>query len=367
MLHVIGAKGLVGMDVNLFGRSKLSDPYCVVSINSEQYSVRTKVIDKTLSPVWDETFRIDLKFPEPKIVLTLFDRDKTSRDDYLGRVFIDTHQIASGQFFSGWLPIKNEEKGEAGMIKISLALHYTNMSYLTGFIRKRSLGGSERVSAVSFDIRELYVCIIIIYDIAISRTVMPLIKMVLSLLRWDNPYLSVAVLLLWYPIVTYNRLWPTMLCILMFALLKHNRRHADEATLSQEAMKKRIKLGTVITTLAGHLSTELRGDLAGLRVPFRQTATLLIDLWEISHAKHRMHYIVTRCFFVCVLVFLFIPFTWLIYTVGVLVLVVISPLSDAILGAVDFASRAKPIGYLPGLREEFDPHLLSVDARVMKK
>ena len=48
-------------------------------------SVRTETKKRTLNPDWDEEFVFRVKPAEHKLVLKIFDEDKWSTDDFLGR------------------------------------------------------------------------------------------------------------------------------------------------------------------------------------------------------------------------------------------------------------------------------------------
>ena len=67
-----------------------SDPYVkidLVDIKDDEVidSVRTETKKRTLNPDWDEEFVFRVKPAEHKLVLKIFDEDKWSTDDFLGR------------------------------------------------------------------------------------------------------------------------------------------------------------------------------------------------------------------------------------------------------------------------------------------
>jgi len=85
-LKVISADNLAKKDI--FGAS---DPYVridLVTCRGDEVidSVLTKTKKRTLNPRWDEEFLFRLKPAEHKLVLEVFDENRLTRDDFLGRV-----------------------------------------------------------------------------------------------------------------------------------------------------------------------------------------------------------------------------------------------------------------------------------------
>jgi len=84
-LKVISADNLAKKDI--FGAS---DPYVRIDLvtwgNEVIDSVLTKTKKRTLNPRWDEQFTFRLKPADHKLVLEVFDENRLTRDDFLGRV-----------------------------------------------------------------------------------------------------------------------------------------------------------------------------------------------------------------------------------------------------------------------------------------
>jgi len=55
---VVAGRGLVAKDRSLLGK-KSSDPYVVISCGKRRLGT-TKVVNKSLSPVWDQAFKLNL-------------------------------------------------------------------------------------------------------------------------------------------------------------------------------------------------------------------------------------------------------------------------------------------------------------------
>jgi hypothetical protein len=57
-------------------------PYCMISFNRQ--TRRSKVLYKTLKPRWDETLTFDVLDPHDSITLSLHDKGRLVKDDFLG-------------------------------------------------------------------------------------------------------------------------------------------------------------------------------------------------------------------------------------------------------------------------------------------
>ena len=80
-LTLIGARNIKAADPN--GKS---DGYVVIHFNGE--TKKTKVIDKTLFPEWNETFKYKVEVGS-KFEFHVWDEDRFSSDDYLGKVLYE--------------------------------------------------------------------------------------------------------------------------------------------------------------------------------------------------------------------------------------------------------------------------------------
>ena len=87
ILHcqVVSADNLAKKDI--FGAS---DPYVridLVTNNGDEVidSVLTKTKKRTLNPKWEEEFMFRVKPNDHKLVLEVFDENRLTRDDFLGR------------------------------------------------------------------------------------------------------------------------------------------------------------------------------------------------------------------------------------------------------------------------------------------
>jgi len=82
LLHVqvVEGRGLFAPDA-----SDLSDPYCKMHVGKVKHRTKTVVHDS--QPIWDQTFTFPImNLFDDDFVLTCWDRDKYSRDTFLGTV-----------------------------------------------------------------------------------------------------------------------------------------------------------------------------------------------------------------------------------------------------------------------------------------
>ncbi|XP_068698722.1 intersectin-1-like isoform X2 [Montipora foliosa] len=81
-----------GVDLIASDPNGLSDPYCEVSMGSEEN--RTKVIPQTLNPKWNSTLTFTVKSLEQDVLcITVFDRDLFSPNDFLGRTEVSLAKL----------------------------------------------------------------------------------------------------------------------------------------------------------------------------------------------------------------------------------------------------------------------------------
>ncbi|XP_031554337.1 intersectin-1-like isoform X2 [Actinia tenebrosa] len=83
---------LEGKDLATSDPSGLSDPYCEVSMGSQEH--RTKVCPQTLNPKWNSTMSFVIKDMEQDVLcITVFDRDLFSPNDFLGRTEVSLSSL----------------------------------------------------------------------------------------------------------------------------------------------------------------------------------------------------------------------------------------------------------------------------------
>lgn len=111
-LNVIGGRELKAADIKLLGKGK-SDPYCNIYVGAQKF--KTKVIQGTISPVWNEYFEAIVDQKEGQMVeIDVLDEDP-GEDDSLGSASLDISSVATQGSIDTWLPL---EEVSTGMIHV---------------------------------------------------------------------------------------------------------------------------------------------------------------------------------------------------------------------------------------------------------
>ncbi|XP_071513505.1 uncharacterized protein [Panulirus ornatus] len=123
------ANNLPNLDSSILSLSKkdVSDPFVVVSledIDGEPWKIATtQVIDNNLSPVWDESFRVDVCHDVSSITFTVRDKDFISSEQ-IGSVSFPVNTLTSGDRVSGTFDLLRENKNKrAGTLTLSMIYH----------------------------------------------------------------------------------------------------------------------------------------------------------------------------------------------------------------------------------------------------
>lgn len=105
-LHLVEGRDFPAMDANGF-----SDPYCLLWLRCKNKAHKfvgakhkSKTILETLDPVWDQILTIDIPdylvensnlLDEVELIIDVFDFDKFSVDDFIGRTIISLNQLSN--------------------------------------------------------------------------------------------------------------------------------------------------------------------------------------------------------------------------------------------------------------------------------
>ncbi|KAG7296565.1 hypothetical protein JYU34_020358 [Plutella xylostella] len=85
---LVEAKNLPAMDLD----TRSSDPYCKFRLGNEKY--KSKVVWKSLHPSWLEQFDLHLYDDQEQVLeVSVWDKDKQTKDDFLGRCQIDLSKL----------------------------------------------------------------------------------------------------------------------------------------------------------------------------------------------------------------------------------------------------------------------------------
>ena len=115
-LVVIEAKDLPDMEgflSKLVNKKDVTDPFVEIKLGSAKLA-KTKMILNSLSPVWNECFRIELCHFGESLRFEVKDKDHAYSED-IGSVEIPTAALMDGEVREGWFPIinwKHKHKGQ---------------------------------------------------------------------------------------------------------------------------------------------------------------------------------------------------------------------------------------------------------------
>lgn len=121
---IISAEDLKPMDFN--GKS---DPYCIVEMGNQTQKTLSK--PKTLNPVWNETFKFNVKSLKEKIKITVFDSDLVGDDDVEGVVVIPLEELKSQEKVERFFALQSEDTPEnnQGRLRLGLRLVYSKYEF----------------------------------------------------------------------------------------------------------------------------------------------------------------------------------------------------------------------------------------------
>ncbi|CAH0714873.1 unnamed protein product, partial [Brenthis ino] len=116
---LVEAKNLPAMDMD----TRSSDPYCKFRLGNEKY--KSKVVWKTLHPSWLEQFDLHLYDDQEQILeVTVWDKDKQTKDDFIGRCAIDLSRLEREKTHNIWQELEDGN----GQIFLLLTISGTTQS-----------------------------------------------------------------------------------------------------------------------------------------------------------------------------------------------------------------------------------------------
>jgi hypothetical protein len=255
-VKIFEGRGLIASDTNLFGQLTSSDPYCVVSFTRDNTRRITKVRSNTLNPIWNQGYDIPIQFPSQFMVIEVYDKDLTNKDDFLGEVRIPIDRLANGREISGWVPLvlmkdMEESPGEgteaagtapppgfvtqvpipAGAIRIAVRLDYYVSRELHAYVR--SAIATPPPQRVKFDLNALYGPAMLLQDVLWISLLEPIVQALVFVLTWQNFFVSTFAVLVWIPIGFSVAYWPAGLCFSLDVLIVTNYVRGKYNSLAQ--------------------------------------------------------------------------------------------------------------------------------------
>ncbi|ELR15075.1 C2 domain containing protein [Acanthamoeba castellanii str. Neff] len=138
--HLLHVSVLQGRNLAARDNNGKSDPFVRVSIVDEEdkvtgKSVKTETIKGTLNPVWkDEDFTFDLSDQVGAVTFSLWDWDRASRNDFLGRVTLKKDDIPFNKEVLRWFPLYRTKARQGDVVHGELLLRIHHVTSKTGGI-----------------------------------------------------------------------------------------------------------------------------------------------------------------------------------------------------------------------------------------
>ncbi|GAV48352.1 hypothetical protein ZYGR_0I06490 [Zygosaccharomyces rouxii] len=144
------AENLISAD-----RNGLSDPFLKFFLNDDKSPIfKTKRINKTLNPTWDETATFEIhNRVNDYLRIAVMDWDAGNADDLIGRAVVSLSKIDPENPADLDLPIVSEDGGDGGILHLSFkfAPRYTNTVHRpekkVGDLATKGIGGGFKVGA----------------------------------------------------------------------------------------------------------------------------------------------------------------------------------------------------------------------------
>ena len=118
-IKVVEATDIPKMD--LFGKA---DPYCILRFNDKK-KCRTKTIDNTYKPVWNEEFHFEIEdLMTDHLVILIKDEDTGKSDDPISKLVLNLADFEPNTVIEKWfsaVPVKGVKKGGKIRLKIHIS------------------------------------------------------------------------------------------------------------------------------------------------------------------------------------------------------------------------------------------------------
>ena len=103
-----------------------SDSYVKFRWRGDKY--KTKVVDKDLNPIWNDTFTLDVSAAECQsaaIMLEVWNHNSWKRNQFMGRSRLSLDQLEQGQIVTSWHPLEGGTQPACCGLLITYAHRYT--------------------------------------------------------------------------------------------------------------------------------------------------------------------------------------------------------------------------------------------------
>ena len=150
-IDIFKAENLPPMDI-----SGTSDPYVVITVEPKPRQkppkMKSSIKDRNLSPVWNESFHIDLRDIDysSRVIVTVFDHDSIGPDDFIGCTSWSFNEVKKSSV-DGIYRLQNKQEGKV----FNQLIKYSDEKYgqLIGLLEEQP--GKEQTSGLHLDDFEL--------------------------------------------------------------------------------------------------------------------------------------------------------------------------------------------------------------------
>jgi Ca2+-dependent lipid-binding protein len=120
VLHIRLREGVDIPSLDLVGKS---DPFCLIQLSSSAQVFRTKVIENSSKPVWNEDFQVNVHDPaKDTLHIQMRDDDDASEDDLISKTKIALSTLTPGTVTDLWIDMEPIRVKHGGKIHVQLAL-----------------------------------------------------------------------------------------------------------------------------------------------------------------------------------------------------------------------------------------------------
>ncbi|GJP38721.1 hypothetical protein CLOM_g23142 [Closterium sp. NIES-68] len=111
---VVGCRSLE--DVEVYGKQ---DPYLVLQCGDQQHRTKTHR-DGHLTPVWNETFQVQLKAGVDAIKCGVWDQNKIGKDVLIGQCSVNVQPALTAGVWDTWHPLFTKKQKQKGNLRLVL-------------------------------------------------------------------------------------------------------------------------------------------------------------------------------------------------------------------------------------------------------
>lgn len=100
-----------------------SDPYLVLKLSSSNQEWKTKVINNTKNPIWNQSFQLPVTSSMGDVLtVTMYDKDPFN-SDIISHCVIQINRLEIGKVYDDWLEMTSDCKySNAGTVRLMLHL-----------------------------------------------------------------------------------------------------------------------------------------------------------------------------------------------------------------------------------------------------